>query len=177
MTRIPLLAVALAVALPAAAAISEPTGLSRAMRAPAAEEPAFMLSADGVHTYECKVLGNAPESYAWAATSPDATLYDGTHSVGTVSANNEWSSSLDRSSVSGVIRAMQGAGSGNLPWASLAAVPAGDSGLFAGVTSIQRVNTAGGAPPAAGCDAGTVGEEAQVAFRADYYFYKPRGTT
>src|SRR5665213_559440 len=148
MTRLPALAFALAVALPAAAAISEPAGLSRALRAPAAEEPAFMLSANGVHTYECKLLANTPESYTWATTAPDVTLYDGTHSVGTVTANNEWSSSLDRSSVTGVIRAMQGAGSGNLPWASLSAVPAGESGLFADVTTIQRVNTVGGTPPA-----------------------------
>jgi hypothetical protein len=46
--------------------------------------------------------------------------------------------------------------------------------MFAGVSSIQRVNTAGGAPPRGACDDTHVGDEARVAFTADYYFYKPR---
>jgi hypothetical protein len=45
------------------------------------------------------------------------------------------------------------------------------------VTSIQRVRTAGGAAPAAGCDAARVGEEVRVAFSAEYYFYKRRGAS
>ena len=44
--------------------------------------------------------------------------------------------------------------------------------MFAGVTSIQRVNTDGGAAPTRGCGPDNVGAEARVAYRADYYFYK-----
>ena len=47
-------------------------------------------------------------------------------------------------------------------------------GLFAGVTSFQRVNTNGGAPPRAGCDADHGGAEARQNFTADYYFYRKR---
>jgi hypothetical protein len=55
------------------------------------------------------------------------------------------------------------------------ALPTEDAGLFAGVTSVQRVNTSGGVAPAAGCDADNVGKEARSRFSADYYFYRRRG--
>jgi hypothetical protein len=89
---------------------------------------------------------------------------------------NLWESLSDRSSVSGVLRATQASGGGNLPWAYLRAVPTSEDGMFAGVTSIQRVDTRGGAAPANGCGADTIGQEARVPFTAEYYFYKRRGT-
>ncbi|HET9470850.1 MAG TPA: DUF3455 domain-containing protein, partial [Usitatibacter sp.] len=88
---------------------------------------------------------------------------------------NHWESLDDRSSVTGIPRRMQAAGGGNIPWELLGAMPAGEDGMFAGVTSIQRVNTRGGAAPATACDDAHVGEEARSAFTADYYFYKRRG--
>lgn len=162
-------------ALPAVAAVAEPTGLIAALRASANEEAAFMLSADGVHVYECRLSGGSPNVAAWFFVTPDATLYEGTRSIGVHKTANLWESSSDRSSVSGTVRATQGAGNVNLPWVLYRAQPMGASGLFAGVTSIQRVNTTGGVAPASGCSPGTVGAEARVAFRAEYYFYKRRG--
>ena len=44
------------------------------------------------------------------------------------------------------------------------------------MTSIQRVNTRGGAAPVGGCDETHVGTEARVDFSADYYFYKRAAT-
>lgn len=46
------------------------------------------------------------------------------------------------------------------------------SGRFAGVTSIQRVATRGGAEPDIACDASRSGQEARVKYTARYYFYK-----
>jgi len=44
-------------------------------------------------------------------------------------------------------------------------------------TYIQRINTTGGlAPPAAECTAATVGTVAEVAYTADYYFWKKTGS-
>jgi hypothetical protein len=106
--------------------------------------------------------------------APDATLYDGPASVARMASPRHWESLYDLSSVSGIPLRLQSAGSGNLPWELMRAVPVGDSGIFAGVSSIQRVNTEGGAPPRDGCDATHLGDEARVAFSADYYFYKPR---
>jgi hypothetical protein len=69
----------------------------------------------------------------------------------------------------------QPAGAGNLPWALYRTVSSADGGLFSGVTSVQRVNTAGGVAPATGCSDTSVGSETRVNFSADYYFYKKRG--
>lgn len=169
------LAIVAANALPAAAAVAEPSGLVGALRASPDEEPAFVLSADGVHVYECRLSGGNPNVAAWFLVTPDATLFEGTRSVGVHKSANLWESSSDRSSVSGVVRSTQGAGAANLPWVLYRAQPLGTSGMFAGVTSIQRVNTVGGLAPAGGCSATNLGAETRVAYKADYYFYKRRG--
>lgn len=167
--------VACLVALPAAAAIAEPAGLAPALRAPPGEAPAFALSASGAQLYRCSALTDAANAYAWVPTAPDVTLFEGAHGVARLAAQNQWESLDDRSSVSGVPRRIQSGGPGNLPWETLAAVPTGDSGIFANVTAIQRVNTRGGAAPQAPCNDANLGEEARVDFTADYYFYKPAG--
>ena len=170
-------AAALAALIPAAAALAaipEPPGLGPAIRAGADEEPAFVLSANGVHVYECKATPSA-NAFAWYFTAPDATLYEGSRSVATHKSPNLFESLSDRSSVSGVVRSTQNAGVNNLPWVLLRAQPLSPQGMFAGVTSIQRVNTSGGAAPGTGCAAGNAGAEARVNFTADYYFYKRRG--
>jgi len=170
-----LAAVGLAV-LPAVAAIPEPAGLSSVIRASAGEEPAFRLSANGVQIFECRPSLTQANAFGWSFVAPDATLYEGARSVGRHATANHWESTVDRTSVSGVTRASQPAGAGNLPWVLMRAIPAGEDGMFEGVTSIQRVNTSGGVAPASGCGADTVGAETRVAFTADYYFYKRRGT-
>jgi hypothetical protein len=160
-------------ALPAAAAlVVEPAGLAPALRPMPDEAAAFSLAADGVQIYACAALPAG--GYAWVLTAPDVTLYDGTRGVARLASPNHWESLDDRSSVSGIPRRMQAAGAGNVPWELLGAIPIGEDGMFAGVTSIQRVNTHGGAAPASGCDDTHVGEEARAAFTADYYFYKRR---
>ena len=178
MTHAPL-AVALAavaLALPGvASAVSEPSGLDGKLRASSDEEPALVLSGSGAQIFTCRAMGTNPETYSWAFVAPDATLRDGARSVARHASLNQWESTVDGSSVGGSIRAAQAAGGDNLPWLLLRASPAGDTGLFAGVTSIQRVNTQGGVAPAGGCDANHQGEESRVAFSADYYFYKRRG--
>jgi hypothetical protein len=161
-------------ALPAAAAVPPPSGVAPAMRPSAGEEPAFMLSADGVHIYQCKNV-SADGRFGWVFTAPDATLYEGSRSAASHQVPNLWESLSDRSSVTGVVRSTQSAGGANLPWALIQAQSIGASGMFAGVTSIQRVNTAGGVAPAGGCGPATDGAESRVGFRADYYFYKRRG--
>ncbi len=138
----------LVLALPAAAAIAPPPNLPATLAAPQALEPAFMLSGSGVQVYQCSLL--AANTWGWAYVA-------------------------DRSSVTAVPRASQPAGAGNLPWQALRAAPLNPAGIFANVAFMQRVNTLGGVPAATGCGPDNVGEEARVAFRADYYFYKPAG--
>ena len=61
-----------------------------------------------------------------------------------------------------------------IPWLRLDAKSTGGAGLLANVTGIQRVSTAGGLPPAAGCAAPDHGRIVRVEYAADYYFYVPR---
>ena len=164
-----------ALAWPAAAAIAPPAGISSSITASADEEPAFTLRGEGVQIFECKPLASDPDRFAWVFTGPEATLYDSGRAVGRHGADLMWEATGDRSSVTGTIRSRQDGGANNLPWLLLRAQPSGETGTFAKVTSIQRVNTAGGVAPAAGCDAAHAGAEARVAFTADYYFYKRRG--
>ena len=171
-----LLATALAVALPAAAALSEPAGLAPGLRASANEAPAFMLSGNGVYIYQCQQSALNPNVYYWSFVVPDATLYEGSRSVARFATVGLMESLSDRSSISGVVRSSQAAGASNLPWVLMQAQPLAGTGLFADVTSIQRVNTSGGAAPQSGCGPDNIGGEARVAFQADYYFYRRRGT-
>jgi uncharacterized protein DUF3455 len=172
MTRIRPFLAALLAAGAAHAAIGEPSGLAATLRASGNEAPAFMLTASGVHVYECRAV---PGGYAWSFLNPDATLFEGTRSVATHATPSLWEATSDRSGATGRVIATQPAGPGNLPWTLYRAQSSGEGGIFSGVTSVQRVNTAGGVAPAGGCGDATVGTESRVAFTADYYFYKPRG--
>jgi hypothetical protein len=162
-----------ACALPAFAAIAPPTGLGRGMAAPAGVEPAFALSAEGVQVYQCSALG--ADGWGWTYVAPDVTLYEGTRTIATHKVPDLWEASTDRSSVTAVPRVNQAAGGRNLPWQLLRAAPLNETGMFAGVTHVQRVNTEGGLPEATGCGPANVGAENRVAFRADYYFYRAAG--
>ena len=164
-------------ALPAGAALAPPSGLAFNLRPAADEAPAFRLRASGVQVYECRALLTNPDRFAWQFVAPDVTLTDPTTGGDTAVLRSVdlWNSLTDRSSVSAVLRATQSAGTTNLPWTYMRAIPASPDGMFAGVTSIQRVNTSGGAAPPTGCAADTAGSELRVPFTAEYYFYK-RGT-
>lgn len=162
----------LAAALPAASAVGTPA-VPAPLQPSAGEEPAFMLRAQGVHVYECRA--NAGGGFQWVFTNPDVTLRDETTERATEVSPNTFEASSDRSTLSGRVRAVAGAGGDNLPWMLLSARSPSADGLFAGVTSVQRVNTSGGVAPRGGCGEYTAGSEARVAFSADYYFYKRRG--
>jgi hypothetical protein len=158
----------------AVAAVAPPAGLAPSITAPAEEEAAFVLRGEGTHAFECRPLASDPNRFAWAFAAPDITLYDAGRPIARQASENTWEAISDRSSVSGAIRARQEAGA-SLPWLLFRAQSTPDAGLFAGVTSVQRVNTSGGVAPASGCDASNAGKEARVAVAADYYFYRRRG--
>ena len=166
---------ALALAVPGAlAAVAEPAGISAALRAPAGEEAAFVLQAQGVQIYACRPKADDSAAYQWAFVAPEAALTESGASIGTHGAGPTWESTSDRSGVKGAVKQRQDGGAGNIPWLLLAGSATEGSGKFAGVTSIQRVATKGGVEPAEACDASKVGQEARVPYTADYYFYKRR---
>jgi len=61
----------------------------------------------------------------------------------------------------------------SIPWLLVTVVSHAGSGQLSGVTTIQRVHTHGGQPPADGCDAAHSGAETKSSYSADYYFYAP----
>jgi len=79
---------------------------------------------------------------------------------------------LDGSRLTGARVASAAAPDGkSIPWLLLRSTSSVGPGLFGDVTWVQRLDTVGGAAPAAGCDAGHLGAEVMVPYRADYFFY------
>ena len=60
---------------------------------------------------------------------------------------------------------------GAIPWLLLATESVGPAGAYARVTSIQRVNTAGGVAPSAACGTAELGRQARVPYTADYRLF------
>ena len=159
--------------------------------APATSEAFFAGRATGTQDYVCLP---AASGFAWTLFTPQATLYtsDGRQATthyfspnpaegGTVRAT--WQHSGDGSIVWG--RAVTPSTNpafvspGAIPWVLLEVVGTrdgrGEAGALAGTTYVQRVNTRGGNPPAAGCAvADDVGKKVFVDYTADYYFYRRR---
>jgi hypothetical protein len=111
---------------------------------------------------------------AWGFVGPSAVLYSdaaGRDQVGTHYKGPTWESG-DGSTVHGSLPVACPVGSNAIPWLRLTGTPGEASGIFRRVTSIQRVNTVGGTIPT---DPGTTpGEEQQVPYTAEYYFYRAR---
>ena len=168
---IPFLALAAAISS-AHAAVPEPKAIADGLRAPAGEQPEFVLKADGVQIYACKPRTDDAKAYQWTFVGPEATLRENGTVVGRHAAGPIWESTIDKSSVKGSARSGQDGGAGNIPWLLLGGTPSPGSGKFAGVISIQRVATKGGVEPVGGCDASKAGKDARVPYTADYYFYK-----
>jgi len=103
--------------------------------------------------------------------TPSANLYaaDCTQ-VGTHQAGPSWTS--DGGTITGMkLQQADSPTAGNIVWLLLKVSASTTTGPFAGVTYVQRVNTAGGVAPSAACDAGSVNTSVSVPYSADYYFF------
>jgi hypothetical protein len=171
----------MALALVAGAALTGCAGPGA--RAPLAQVPAklsagagesllMVVPARGVQIYECRPKPGAAATHEWAFVAPEAALFDERGAaIGRHYAGPNWEA-LDGSKVSGRVRERADAPvAGAIPWLLLSASSAGPAGRFSKVTSIQRVNTSGGAAPNGGCSAQTTGQQARVDYGADYYFF------
>ncbi len=61
----------------------------------------------------------------------------------------------------------------SIPWLLVTVVSHAGKGLLTDVTTIQRVHTHGGKPPADGCDESHKAAETKSSYTADYYFFAP----
>jgi hypothetical protein len=143
------------------------------LAAPAKQALVRTLWADGVQIYECRKAADAsfPD---WVFVAPEADLKDSSGVlVGHHYGGPTWEAN-DGSKVVGVVKAKADATTPrSIPWLLLETHSTGRPGLFARVTTIQRVATVGGNAPETGCGTATIGKQERVPYTAQYAQYAP----
>ena len=124
--------------------------------------------AEGVQIYRC-------DGVAWSLQAPRATLYgDNGKVVATHYGGPTWEA-RDGSTVVGRRVAGVIVDETAIPWLKLEATShaAGEGDKLADVTFVQRYNTTGGLPPAAGtCGTSNAGAAQEIPYTADYAFWR-----
>lgn len=148
--------------------------VSPTIAAPSNEDVVLVAHASGSQIYVCQV--GADQKLSWTLKAPDAELSDasGTN-IGRHFAGPTWRYS-DGSEVTGKADAhVDAPDAGAIPWLRLKVTGHSGNGVFAKVTTIQRIHTKGGQPAAAGCgcDDSHRNAEYKSPYSADYYFYAP----
>ncbi len=136
------------------------------------EEVVLFAHAPGSQIYTCQA--GAAGRFSWILKAPDAELHDRQDKViGHHSAGPTWKLK-DGSEVSGKMAAqVDSLDADSIPWLLVKAESHAGKGLLTSVTTIQRVHTHGGKPPADGCDASHRDAESKSSYTADYFFYAP----
>ena len=140
---------------------------------PAGERFSERFASRGVALYECREKAGEAASAAWVYVAAVADLIDeGGRKIGQHTFPPPLWELSDGSKVSGQITARADSPSpGAVPWLLVVARSTGGEGRLSKVTSLQRVNTAGGAAPSTGCNATSLGGKQKVSFTADYVTY------
>ena len=143
-----------------------------AIKAPAGEKLLLKAHATGFQIYTCKAAGD--RAAQWELKAPEADLHDRKGAViGHHFAGPTWKHK-DGSEITGKASAhVDSPDAGSIPWLLVSVTGHTGDGVFAKVSSIQRINTKGGKPSAGECTAASNGAESKVPYSADYYFYKP----
>ncbi len=143
-----------------------------AIQAPTGEEVVLYAHATGSQIYTCQTASDG--KFSWTLKAPDAELHGRNDKViGSHSAGPSWKLK-DGSEVTGKAAAhVESLDGESIPWLLVKVVSHSGNGQLANVTTIQRVHTHGGQPPAEGCDAAHRDAETKSAYSADYYFYAP----
>lgn len=146
-------------------------GLFSKIKVPADREPVLTLAARGVQIFRCEKQGN---ELIWVFRQPEAELFEASgKTVGRHGASFSFEH-VDGSRLLSTVAAYdEAAKPTDLRWLLLTTRSFG-KGAFDGVSHVQRVNTAGGMPPAR-CEAPQLGQLLRVDFKADFVFYRLRG--
>jgi len=125
--------------------------------------------ATGVQNYVCS---EGKSGFEWAFKGPQADLADGAgRAIGKHYAGPSWEAT-DGSKVVGRAVASLAAESGDaIPQLLLVSTENSGAGVFAGVKTIQRLETKGGLAPSPPCAADQLGRLVQSPYTATYYFY------
>jgi len=145
------------------------------LKVPAGNKLVFQAFAKGVQIYRCTQDPADTNRFAWVFVAPDADLYahaDFSGPVGRHYAGPTWEST-DGSKVVGIkLQQADSPDPGAIPWLLLRSASGSGSGVLGKVTFIQRVHTSGGKAPATIADKAHKGQEARVAYTAEYFFYR-----
>jgi hypothetical protein len=137
------------------------------LQIPEGNKLAFSVYASGVQVYWWN-------GTSWGFVGPIATLYANagmTGKVGLHYGGPTWKSNSG-SLVIGQNPIRCTPDPDSIPWLRLEAYETDGSGIFNGVTYIQRLNTSGGTAPT---EPGTYdGERAEVPYTTEYYFYRAK---
>jgi Protein of unknown function (DUF3455) len=157
-----------------ASAPPTPPVVPDAIKAGAGEKLAFVRHARGVQIYRCDAAEGA--AMRWVFVAPEAQLFEnsgaatvlGTHGAGPFWQANDGSRTVGKVAA----RADAPQPAADIPWLLLSTTASGSPGQMAAVSSIQRIRTAGGVAPAAGCAAAAdAGKTARVPYTSDYVFF------
>ena len=147
-------------------------GASPDVNPPKGSKQVLRADAKGDQIYTCKEQNG---QYSWTPKGPDAQLFDkhgkliGRHFLGPTWELN------DKSAVTGkIIQHVDAPYKDAVPWLLLEAVSHSGNGKLSNVAFIQRINTRGGKPPEAGCDASSPGKEARSPYTATYRFFRSK---
>jgi hypothetical protein len=144
------------------------------IKAPAGEEVVLQAHATGSQIYVC--AQGVDQKFGWVLKAPDAELHDQQGAViGRHYAGPTWKHS-DGSEVTGKAAAkVDSPDPDSIPWLLVTATGHSGNGVFSGVTSVQRINTKGGQPPAASeCNASKEKADSKVVTRPIITFSRPR---
>lgn len=156
----------------AVAPAAEPGPVPESLRAPADQRLVAELHATGVQIYQCQPRKNDPTLFEWSFKQPEADL-SAKAGKSTVKhyAGPTWEANDGSKVVGEVVAHSDSPKPDSIPWLLLRAKTTSGIGLFSGVMSIQRLNTAGGNAPAGGCRQDQSGQQLRVPYTADYLFY------
>ena len=125
------------------------------------------LHAEGAQVYECKAAADG--RLVWQFREPIATLLLDGKTVGRHYAGPSWEHGDGSVVVGRVAARAPGATPKDIPWLKLEITERRGSGVLSGVTTVQRINTLGGAAEGA-CD--KPGAYMSIAYATDYVFLR-----
>src|SRR6202050_878674 len=150
--------------LPAVAAAEQPQ-LPAAIAVPD-QAPVVTLHAEGAQIYECKETGG---KIAWSFREPIAALMADGRTVGGHYAGPNWEHADGSAVVGKAAGSAPGATADDVAWLKLDVVDRRGSGILTATTSVQRINTHGGALSGPCSERGVL---RAVPYSADYVFLR-----
>jgi len=142
------------------------------IKAPPGTDLILVAHAEGVQIYICR--GDETGELSWTLKGPEARLLDHAgYAIGSHYAGPSWKHN-DGSEISAKLAVkIDSPDIGAIPWLLLEVTGHRGQGIFSRATSIQRINTSGGLPPAPSVAELKPDQEFRSPYSADYYFYAP----